>query len=550
MRLRFLHIALALCLAAVSAAAQDYTQTPVTVSTQKVRLGGKVYLSHVVQEKQTLYSIARAYGVTVDDICAANPDMNLKEDGLKLNAILLIPYVENRQEPSESPQEVMRAPDDGYIIHTVRWYEDIDSIAKKYGMEAERILEYNGLTSRKLKSRMKLRIPTGDASAAELPPPAPDSLATAPADTAAQTAPVDSTDLEDLLSVIKRKEKVNALLILPFGAETNPSETSMDFYSGFLLGIRDLGRKEGISTDLSVYDLTGGSLPITAAKMAASDIVIGPVSPSDVKKVLSVNLTGTPVVSPLDSRTAALVGEYKSLIHAPTPAEVQYEEAVRWIGEDLRPTDKVLVISEEGGSNQEITAMVDTLLQIAAIPHTMFSYGLLRGRRVADELKSLGGEGTMRVIITSDSEAFVTDAVRNLVLLQSHHKNDVVLYSSSKIRNFTRIEVESLHKLNLHAAVSYHIDYDSPAVRDFVMAYRALFNCEPTQFSFQGYDIATFFIRSCCEGGNRWFRRLTAVPSTRTLQTDFLLSREDEGGLVNTAVRRVVYTPDYRITLL
>jgi hypothetical protein len=210
----------------------------------------------------------------------------------------------------------------------------------------------------------------------------------------------------------------------------------------------------------------------------------------------------------------------------------------------------VLVISEEGGNNQEITAMVDTLLQIAAIPHTMFSYGLLRGRRVADELKNLGGEGTMRVIITSDSEAFVTDAVRNLVLLQSHHKNDVVLYSSSKIRNFTRIEVESLHKLNLHAAVSYHIDYDSPAVRDFVMAYRALFNCEPTQFSFQGYDIATFFIRSCSEGGNRWFRRLTAVPSTRTLQTDFLLSREDEGGLVNTAVRRVVYTPDYRITLL
>ncbi len=60
MRLRFLHIALALCLAAVSAAAQDYIQTPVTVSTQKVRLGGKVYLSHVVQEKQTLYSIARA----------------------------------------------------------------------------------------------------------------------------------------------------------------------------------------------------------------------------------------------------------------------------------------------------------------------------------------------------------------------------------------------------------------------------------------------------------------------------------------------------------
>lgn len=547
MKSRFLHIAIALCLAAIPAAAQEYTQTPVTISTQKVRLDGKVYYSHVVQEKQTLFSIARAYGVTVDDICNANPDMKLKEEGPKVNAIILIPSLSSAvpAEAEEAPVKDEAPVAEDYIIHKVRWYEDIDSIAEKYGMSAERILEFNGLTSRKLKARMKLRIPTGTQSS-----PAPVEPDPVPADTLAQAAPVDSTALEDILSVLKRKEKVNAILLMPFGADASPSESSMDFYSGFLMGVRDLGRKEGISTDLSVYDLSNGSIPVTAAKMAESDIVIGPVSPSDVKKVLSVNTSGTPVVSPLDSRTAALVGEYASLIHAPTPSEIQYEEAVRWIGEDFREGDKVLVISEEGGKNQELTSMVDTLLQISGIPHTMFSYGLLRGRRIADELQKLSGEGTTRVIITSDSEAFVTDAVRNLVLLLSYHKNDVILYSSSKLRNFTRIEVESLHKLCLHAAASYHIDYDSPAVRDFVLAYRALYNSEPTQFAFQGYDIATFFIRNCCEGGNRWFKRLTAIPSQRALQTDFLLSREDEGGLVNTAVRRVVYTPDYRITLL
>ena len=55
-------IFVALAITASSAAiAQDYVATPVTVSSDKVRLSGKVYYSHVVLEKQTLFSIAKAY---------------------------------------------------------------------------------------------------------------------------------------------------------------------------------------------------------------------------------------------------------------------------------------------------------------------------------------------------------------------------------------------------------------------------------------------------------------------------------------------------------
>lgn len=545
MRFRALHILLALCLAGLPAAAQEYSQPPVTVSSQKIRLGGKVYLSHVVLEKQTLYSIARAYGVTVDDICNANPDMNLKEEGPKVNAIILIPYnPEGIAQAEETASQVQPAPEESYIIHTVKWYDDINSIAEKYGVSAERILEYNGLASPKLKRRMKLRIPTGAAatgdSTQQITPPE-----TAPVDSSSLTPAVDSTEI----FVFKKREVVNALLVLPFGADTSPSESSMEFYAGFLLGVKDLG-KQGVSTDLSVYDISNGSLPITAGKISQSDLVIGPVSPSDVQKVLAIDSSDIPVVSPLDSRTLSLVSGNKALIHAPTPADVQYEEVVKWIGEDFREGDKVFVISEEGGGNEDLAAMVDTLLQNASIPHTMYSYGLLKGRRVADEIQKFATDGTMRVVIASDHEAFVTDAVRNLVLLLSYHKNNVILYSSSKLRTFTKIEVEGLHKLNLHAAVSYFIDYDSPKVRDFIMVYRALYNSEPTQFSFQGYDLATFFISKCWDGGYRWSSELSAIGAERGLQTDFLFSCQDEGGLVNTAIRRVLYTPDYKITLL
>ena len=46
---------------------QAYTQTPITISKDKVRGGdGKIYYSHTVLERQTLYSIAKTYGVSID----------------------------------------------------------------------------------------------------------------------------------------------------------------------------------------------------------------------------------------------------------------------------------------------------------------------------------------------------------------------------------------------------------------------------------------------------------------------------------------------------
>ena len=64
-----------------SVTAQEYISTPVTISKEKVRVNGKVCYSHVVREKQTLYSIAKAYEVSVDDIYSLNP--TLKEKSLK-----------------------------------------------------------------------------------------------------------------------------------------------------------------------------------------------------------------------------------------------------------------------------------------------------------------------------------------------------------------------------------------------------------------------------------------------------------------------------------
>ena len=62
----------ALTLVGNTAHAQEYEAPAVEISEQKVKIDGKIYYSHIVLEKQTLYSISKAYNISVEDIYEAN----------------------------------------------------------------------------------------------------------------------------------------------------------------------------------------------------------------------------------------------------------------------------------------------------------------------------------------------------------------------------------------------------------------------------------------------------------------------------------------------
>ena len=83
--------------------AQEYESTPVTISKEKLKINGQVCYSHIVLEKQTLFSISKAYNVTIEDIYKYNP--SVKEKGLQKNSILIIPMVENPDETSLQAEE-------------------------------------------------------------------------------------------------------------------------------------------------------------------------------------------------------------------------------------------------------------------------------------------------------------------------------------------------------------------------------------------------------------------------------------------------------------
>lgn len=554
MRRIFILLTLFLCVAANFASAQEYVQTPVTVSTDKVRGNdGKIYYSHVVKERQTLFSIAKAYGVTVDAICDANPTMNLRQEGLKNNSIILIPVVAGTEKVGKTEEETPPAEESDYFIHVVKWYETLNGISRKYGVDAEDIMYLNGLKDKKLKSRMKLKIPRGPIERKDL-----ETEQEKPVD---KVTPEEATDKEEdetsiaeqkesifNWGVFNRKNTVNAVLMLPFDAGGNPSESNLDFYCGVLTALKTL-KEDGVSTDISVYDVAGGKIPVTVERIKASDIIIGPIDPASITKVLAINPGNTPIVSPLNHKAISLVATNPALIQTPSSYNSQYKDIADWVYSEKEAGDKVVLISETSPRNALVKNSITAQLYEAGVGHVQFSYNILEGRKAVGGLTNImTSSGTNRVVIASDSEAFVSDVVRNLTTI-AHSGKDIIIYAPSKIRSFDTIETESLHNLNLHTSTSYFIDYTDPAVKKFLMTYRALYNTEPSQFSYQGYDIAYYFISTCAKYGNSWRKHLASRKRVKMLQSDFLFSRQGNGGYENNGIRRVIYNKNFTITL-
>lgn len=567
MKRTFGKLLIAIALVAVApyaGTAQEYVNTPVTVSKDKVRVNGEVCYSHVVLERQTLFSISKAYNVSVDEIYRLNP--SLKETGLKKNAIILIPAVQeknvaaamqdnalrlqqerqDRQKQLDSLTSIkVQKPSKKQTVHVRKWFEDLNSIAERYEVTPEAIMQANNLKSPKLSNRQKLIIPDGEMPEQEYP--SDENTLPANTDQAADSTVTEAMDEFIWNTVFTPKEKVKATMLLPLRtADGRINRNNMDFYSGALLATYDLAEK-GISTDLSILDISDKTHPVTFEDVTDCDMVIGPVSGNDISRLLESFPQTAALISPLDPKVESLVATHGNLIQAPTPAKAQYIDMTEWVKEDMTPEDTVLVITEKAFKQSDAAKLMMEVIDSSGIVYNPFSYNILEGRDVVDTLKVLmAKQGTSRVMIASESEAFVNDVVRNMNLML-YEQYKVVLYAPSKIRSFETIEVEHFHKTNMHVSLTYYIDYEDQRVKDFLLKYRALFNTEPSQFAFQGYDIASYFINLCSRYGDKWPEMVGNAPQAM-LQSTFRCRKADEdGGYINKGVRRIVYEDGWSV---
>lgn len=95
-------------------------------------VNGKVHVIHKVDEKETLYAIARRYGASIDDIKSSNPGLT---SALEVGQIIKVPYGIKSQ--AERPA--------GSTTHKVAAGETMYSISRSYGISVSDLRSWNNL---------------------------------------------------------------------------------------------------------------------------------------------------------------------------------------------------------------------------------------------------------------------------------------------------------------------------------------------------------------------------------------------------------------------
>lgn len=620
MKMKHRYLALcwsALCLAAAAPAvlAQDYTPVPVTISRSQISMSGRQYYVHIVLERQTIYGITKAYNVTEEDLYAANP--MLKEEGLRSGTVIYIPVVSGehkertaavkehssaqakekaaqakevkekpaakekektavkekparekpapKEKPAKESSKKIPAPKEGYVQHTVKWFENIYDVAAAYGVTPQQIMDANGLKSSAISKRQVLLIPVGETAKSTSQATVPSVTTTlVPEEAEKVHTAVTAPSVTEEKPVVAAEEKADddepgimdfpvakgtaeIALVMPFNANGKYSESNMDFYSGVLMALRDL-EKEGVKTTLNVFDLQAGTP--SAYQLNRNEVILGPITTADLTKILEVTNGRVPVISPLDQRAAGLADTHEGFVQAPSSTASQYAELARWAAEDRTREDRIILVSEitSEGSTAAATG-IRNALRSAGASFEEASWTVGQGRSLPGALTSrLTKGGVNRIVVASEKEAFIGDIVRNLgILINQGYK--IAMYAPSRVRTFETVDGSLYHQDDLHICSPYHADYDSEEVKAFVRAYRALYRTDPSQFAFQGYDLTRYFARMCAKYGNRWFRAIDREPGSG-LHTDFRFEKVRNGSYRNTGIRRIRYNTDYSTTLV
>ena len=123
-------------------------------------IDGEAYYFHAVLQGQTLYSIARAYGVEEEDIIEENPDIR---DGLRYDQVIRIPVADDLDAIPPVHRirldEVAPTPKGRFAEHEVQRQETLFGLAREYGVSQETILFYNPEAREMLQVGQVLRIP-------------------------------------------------------------------------------------------------------------------------------------------------------------------------------------------------------------------------------------------------------------------------------------------------------------------------------------------------------------------------------------------------------
>jgi LysM repeat protein len=501
------------------------------------------YAYHIVKAGETLYSIARRYGINVKDLHTMNSD--LESNYLYEGRILRVPKENTVAEPL-----VATAPHN-------------HSAATENVEQTEQIEQTEQKPASSNSSNM----------------------------TASVATPVyEPVSVPDFCNNVRPYDKViNIALLLPFGvsgydrSEMQRSFEFAEFYEGTLIALERL-KRQGARIKLYVWDVDATNIKKILANSAFHDmsLIIGPVYPelfsiaAELARERSI-----PIISPL-AATDSAQHDNRYVFQVALSDEFLTEKLLQHCLTDTRDVNVVFITHKDAPDGQEMerlyrrhlpnlsatiyhnrNAQLDSLrLSVligeyekraysSQIKQIQYQTGILPRGNHETFLRTLVRNTPNRIIIASDDEPFVNEVMANLKAFSDFYGCYIEAYGTSKWRKFENIELETYYNLNLHIATSYFVDYQAEHTIDFIRRYRSQYKTEPNQMAFQGYDIATYFAGAFYRYGHRFEECLPAY-SVDLLHSKYFFniteyfSRQNEGGFLIRYVPETIKIVPYK----
>ena len=477
---------------------------------------------HLVKPGDTLYSLAKRYGVTVEAIQAANP--SIEGTNIPAGMTLIIPGEEGVNEKDGKKKAIV-------FNFGKKKDKDKDKDKKKDGKEPAK----NEKEETPVKQDQTEKPKQDDVQVA----------------TSGRIKPFGAPD--------------NVVVILPFNLDAQTSTDdkqqmrSVEFYEGFLLAVNE-AQERGQRILVQTYDLGTKSMGeiLGTKSLLDADMIIAPMELAEVKQIADFGKENDiNVVSPFVF-DASMSKTNKNLIQLNTSfksSNILYENLTNDVVERFQDYDYVFISDENFSSKKDpYVAYLKKELKAKNIKYHEFPYTNPEKLVAVDSLLNIVDHNILYI-----QEANHKDALRRmfpcLKCTTFEGENEQPRRGQTAILGFPEWVLYSsdfldyYYDMNVYFFSKFYINPLDEKVKNFSTNFRYWYAKEPMpltpRYAMLGYDIGTYFLTAIRRHGTHFETNLD-VFSTETLQSMLSFTRDGEG-LINKGLYMIHFTPSTQI---
>jgi len=310
------------------------------------------------------------------------------------------------------------------------------------------------------------------------------------------------------------------------------ADIALDYYRGFKLGLDSLTAL-GYNYKLQVFDTRGDKAQAHSLannpSVRASDLVIGPVYPEDMKAFTG-NFTSAkqPVVSPLSPASPATYKNAQMITMMPT-LEYHAWATAKYINDKITP-EKIFVLrsgfSEENDYLIPFKRAIDSLSKKQT---QIVNITVIHGQ-LGNIIPQLSYSDKNVFVIAATDQHFLTVTLRALDTLSRQYP--VTVFGHPNWANYSFLKTDLLQRLNTHITSADRINFKAPGTMAFMRLYRETYHAEATAFAIKGFDEGMYLGAQAATGN---LKNITQADYAG-LHNRFIFQKKTGLGWVNTHV--------------